>query len=209
MDFDLEEALRQFPLPEAVPDETFTLTDMAKALDVTEPTLKRYISAGMPVVSHGSNGRGYELRFSECYAWKSWRDGEEAARKKARSEAIGQMRLLFRNDEDAEAEATTLTAKEIKEESDAEIARLKAAQLRGELVPVERVRDAIERAVVGFRNGMITLPDFAEIELGLSPEDVDKLQGWVDGVLHELEIRINAAVDPEGEVRAFKARNAE
>ena len=208
MDFDLEEALRLFPLPDGMPDDVMTLGELAQALDISEPTIKRYIQRGMPVASHGGNGRAYEMRLSECWAWKNWVDREEVERRRKVSETIGQMRMLFRNDQDQEPGGEHMSARQIAEESDAEIKRLKAAQLRGELLPTDRVRDALERALVGFRNGMITLPDFAEIELGLGPEDVDKLQSWVDGVLNDLELRLGDAVGPEGSVLTLSAEIA-
>jgi len=183
MAFQLEEALRRFPLPEGQTDMTVNRRQCATALDVSEPMITRYLEQGLPVLSRGSNGQAYEFRLSEVYAWKMHRDAEARKQDEAAERAAMQMRLLFRNeDEDAEA-AGVLTATEIAQEADADYKRNKAAELRGELTRVGRVREVFEDVLVEFRNQVTTLVDFAEMEFSLKPDQVEKMQRRCDAAL--------------------------
>lgn len=183
MAFQLEEALRRFPLPEGQTDMTVNRRQCATALDVSEPMITRYLEQGLPVLSRGANGQAYEFRLSEVYAWKMHRDAEARKQDEAAERAAMQMRLLFRNeDEDAEA-AGVLTATEIAQEADADYKRNKAAELRGELTRVGRVREVFEDVLVEFRNQVTTLVDFAEMEFSLKPDQVEKMQRRCDAAL--------------------------
>ena len=54
-------------------------SQLARALNVSEPTVDRWIGDGMPVLSAGTNGRSYEFQLSECFAWRKAREAERAA----------------------------------------------------------------------------------------------------------------------------------
>lgn len=182
MAFHLEEALRQFPLPEGQTDMTVNRRQCATALDVSEPMITRYLEQGLPVVNRGSNGQAYEFQLSEVYAWKMARDAEARALDAAAEQAANQMRLLFRNDEE-EATGPVLTAQQIAQEADADYKRNRAAELRGDLTRVNRVREVFEDVLIEFRTQVTTLVDFAEIEFSLEPDQVDRMQRRCDAAL--------------------------
>lgn len=202
---DRDEALRSFPLPEGAADAVLNRQQLATAMGVSENTITKWRQAGMPCVAEGNSGREWEFQLSECYAWRMLRDRTQQRRREEGDKAAAQMALQFLNNPDDEADGR-MSAREIGEYAQAEISRLKAAQLRGDLIPTERVRDTFERAIVGFRNAMITLPDYAELEFGLGPEDVDKLQRRIDTMLDDLERRLAETVAPEGEVHRLASR---
>ena len=183
MTFQLEEALRRFPLPEGQTDMTVNRRQCATALDVSEPMITRYLDQGLPVLSRGSNGQAYEFQLSEVYAWKMWRDAEVRRQDEAAEHAAMQMRLLFRNDGEDDDGAGALTAQEIAQEADADYKRNKAAELRGELTRTARVREVFEEVLVEFRNQVTTLVDFAEMEFSLKPDQVEKMQRRCDAAL--------------------------
>ena len=183
MTFQLEEALRRFPLPEGQTDMTVNRRQCATALDVSEPMITRYLDQGLPVLSRGSNGQAYEFQLSEVYAWKMWRDAEVRRQDEAAELAAMQMRLLFRNDGEDDDGAGALTAQEIAQEADADYKRNKAAELRGELTRTARVREVFEEVLVEFRNQVTTLVDFAEMEFSLKPDQVEKMQRRCDAAL--------------------------
>ncbi|MBR9893322.1 terminase small subunit [bacterium] len=183
MTFQLEEALRRFPLPEGQTDITVNRRQCATALDVSEPMITRYLDQGLPVLSRGSNGQAYEFQLSEVYAWKMSRDAEVRRQDEAAEQAAMQMRLLFRNDGEDDDGAGALTAQEIAQEADADYKRNKAAELRGELTRTARVREVFEEVLVEFRNQVTTLVDFAEMEFSLKPDQVEKMQRRCDAAL--------------------------
>ncbi|WP_370045494.1 MULTISPECIES: terminase small subunit [Salipiger] len=183
MTFQLEEALRRFPLPKGQTDMTVNRRQCATALDVSEPMITRYLDQGLPVLSRGSNGQAYEFQLSEVYAWKMWRDAEVRRQDEAAEQAAMQMRLLFRNDGEDDDGAGALTAQEIAQEADADYKRNKAAELRGELTRTARVREVFEEVLVEFRNQVTTLVDFAEMEFSLKPDQVEKMQRRCDAAL--------------------------
>ena len=200
MAFQLEEALRRFPLPEGQTDMTVNRRQCATALDVSEPMITRYLEQGLPVLSRGSNGQAYEFQLSEVYAWKMWRDAAARKQDEAAEQAAMQMRMLFRNDDDEESGAGTLTAQEIAQEADADYKRNKAAELRGELTRTSRVREVFEEVLVEFRNQVTTLVDFAEMEFSLAPDQVEKMQRRCDAALvaarHNLDRAYPSTVAP-------------
>ena len=200
MAFDLEEALQRFPLPDGLTDVTLNLGQCATALNVSPPRISAYLQQGLPVLSRGSNGKEYEFRLSEVHAWKRWDEAEKQRRVDEAEQNALQHSLLFRNlDEDDEG-SRGLTAAEIAQEADADYKRNKAAELRGELTRTSRVREVFEEVLAEFRNQVTTLVDFAELEFGLKPDQVDKMQRRCDAALvaarHNLDRAYPAAVEP-------------
>lgn len=182
-EFDLAEALERFCLPDNVDDCVVNRGQAAVGLNVSETMLSRYIDQGMPVVSNGSNGQAYEIRLSEAYAWKMWREDQQRRRKLEGDQAAAQMRLLFRNDDEADPNDAFLSAEAIEAEADAQYKLARAGELRKELVRAQTVRDVFEELMVMFRNSIMTLPDYCEMNFGLAPTDVEKLQGRCAQVL--------------------------
>lgn len=175
-DVDLAALRRQYPLPNGVTDTVMNRSQMSVAMGVSENTITKYIAKGMPVLTEGGNGKEYEFQISDCYAWKLWIDDEQRQQKAAADKTAMQLALEFRNSDDGNGGAPAgLTAKQIQEEAEADYKYQRAAEQRGELVRVSRVRELFEDTLVQFRTTITTVVDFAEMEFGLSPEQVEKL----------------------------------
>lgn len=189
----------EFPLPEGVDDGLLNRVQLARAFSVSENTVSKWIAAGMPVESEGANGVAYEFRLSDCWAWKSGRDAAHRAARDRSDQIAAQAALAFRNLDGDQAEAEgALSAKELRELAEADYHRNRAAELRGELVRSDRVREAFEDIFVATRTSLTTVPDFAEAEFGLSNADVEKLQRRCDAVLVEIRQRIEETLRGRG-----------
>ena len=178
--------LSRFPLPEGVEDGVLNRAQLAMAFSVSENTITKWVLQGMPVQSAGQNGVAYEFCLSHCWAWKLWRDGELRAKKERGDLVAQQANLRFRNrDDDEEETARSMTAAEVRAEAEADYHRNRAAEQRGELMRTARVRAAIEDIIVAFGTAMDTLPDWAEMEFGLTPDQVQQLQDKADAIRQE------------------------
>ncbi|MBY6160024.1 terminase small subunit [Mameliella alba] len=195
--FDLEAAMRDHPLPEGIEDRVVNRKQCAQALNVSENIITKYLDQGLPVVSHGSNGQAYEFQLSEVYAWKMARDAELQRKRSEADRAAAQLALHFRGQDPDEDDARILSADEIIKESRADYERNKAAELRGELVRAARVRQMFEDVLIEFRTQIVSLVDFAEMEFGLSPEEVRKMQVRCDGTLVQARQSFALAVPQE------------
>ncbi len=182
--------LDEYPLPDSVEDETFNLELMAKAMGTSTVTISRWIDLGMPVQQRGGNGQSYELRFSHCYAWRKWRDRAESEAQKTLEESARQKAMLFLNEGDA-SDRPHLSPKDIREWSEAELIRNKAALQRGELVRASHVTEVFDLVLSTARNALVTAPDWLEQEFSLSPTQVEKAQAYFDGVLAEMRHKMS------------------
>lgn len=201
MTFDVEEALRLYPLPEGIDDAVVNRGQCASALRVSENIVSKYLDQGMPVLSRGSNGQAYEFQLSECFAWKMWRDAEQRRKRDEGDRAAAQMALLFRNDDEEDPNGPVMTADQIAAEADAAYRKARADELRGELVRAHRMRALLEDLLVMFRGSIMTIPDFAEMQFGLVPDQVQALQDRCDQVLIQARAEIDRVlVAPKGEV---------
>lgn len=194
MDADALDALvRAHPLPEGITDEVLNRSQLAVAMQVSDNTISKYLSRGMPCLSQGGNGKDYEFQLSHCYAWRMAEDADLAAKKAKGDDVARQMALHFRNDdEEIEDSAPVLTAKEIKEESEADYARNKAAEARRDLVRRHRVDELFETVLIEFRTQITTLVDFAEMEFSLTPEQVEKIQTRCDSTLVQARVNLQS-----------------
>lgn len=199
MTFDLEKALRRWPLPDGIEDRSLNMGQCAKALDVSVPMITRYLDHGLPVLERGSNGQAYKFQASEVWAWKQTRDADQAAEKAAADRAAAQMALEFRNpdDDDRDPDRPVMSAKEIMEESKADYEWNKARELRGDLVRADKVRRLFETVLAEARTQFVSLVDFAEMEFGLTPDQVRTLQTRVDGTLLQMRRELGTAAPGE------------
>lgn len=183
MEFDLEAAMLQFPLPEGIEDRVVNRGQVANGLGVSENMITRYLDQGMPVKERGSNGQPYEFQLSECFAWKRWRDDQVRKEREAGDRAAAQLALMFRGEDEADETEPFQTADQIKKESEADYLRNRAAEKRRELVKAAAVVKLFEDAMIEFRTRITTLVDFAEVEFGLDRDQVMKLESRCDAAL--------------------------
>lgn len=186
--------LASYPLPDGIEDCTFNREQLAKAMNVSTVTITKWIDQGMPVHQRGGNGQPYEFLFSHCYAWRRWREDQDANTRKIKDDRAAQIAMMFLgDDEEADDVSRTLTAKEVREWSEAELARNRAAEQRGELVRRAQMQDVLDNILVSFRTAVMNLPDWLEQEFSLSPKQVDKAQVFCDGILDETRRQIREA----------------
>ncbi|WP_428924985.1 hypothetical protein [Marinibacterium sp. SX1] len=204
-EFEIADLRARHPLPDGMQDSIVNRSQLALALNVSEPTVSKYLAQGLPCAEEGGNGREYAFSLADCYAWRMARDAAALARKREGDQAAAAMNSLFRNLDEDEPTAG-MSAKEIAEASDAEWRWQRAAEGRRELVRVSKVRELFEGALVEIRNTMIAIPDFAEMEFGLSPEQVQKIEGRCDAVLELARARLDDMLAQPGDVVAIKGQ---
>lgn len=179
-----------YPLPDGIDDCVLNQAQLAKALGTSTVSISSWIRDDMPVLQQGGNGKSYEFQLSHCYAWKMHRDKSEANRRQAGDDAAQQMALHFLNDDEGLANRETLTAKDVKEYAEAELRRNQAAEQRGELVRTSRVTEVLEQIIVDFVSGVNVIPDYAEAEFGITPQQAEKLQARCDAIIDETRLTL-------------------
>jgi phage terminase Nu1 subunit (DNA packaging protein) len=200
--------LSHYPLPDGIEDEVYNIHLMAKAMNTSNVTVNKWIDAGMPVEHRGGNGRSYELRFSHCYAWRKWREGKDKAAATARANSAAQKAMLFVGEEDDGGSETNLTAKEVREWSEAVILRDKAALQRGDLIKRADVQEAMENLLGTVRRAITNMPDWLEQEFSLSPRQADQAQTYADGLLDDLRLQLERQGYRSADVIDFGDRDA-
>ncbi|HEY4774077.1 MAG TPA: terminase small subunit [Xanthobacteraceae bacterium] len=177
------------PLPDGVDDAVLNRGQLARALDVSEPTLDRWIADGMPVVEGGGNGRPYKFQLSACWAWKCARDDDEMFASEQAERAVQQMRLALIGGSVGDSERA-LSAKQRAELYEAEYRWMQAAQLRGELAPVKQVAEIIEEVFALIRDAVTALPDRLQRECNLKGREIERAIVACDDALAEAHRRI-------------------
>jgi phage terminase Nu1 subunit (DNA packaging protein) len=183
---------------------------LARAFSVSENTITKWVSLGMPVLSGGQNGVSYEFSLRQCYAWRQNREERLQAAKARGDHLAAQAALAFRNlDDDQAEEEAALTADELRKWSEAEYHRNRVAEQRGDLVRADRMRAALDDILITFGSAMETLPDFAEMEFSISPDQVEKLKKRCDQTRDEVRQKIEALFARSGTVIALGTRQGE
>lgn len=177
-------------LPEGVADAVLNRSQIARALNVTEPTVDRMIDEGMPVAQEGGNGRAYEFQLSECWNWKCERDDAKRSADEQNERAVQQMRLALIGGTTGENERA-LSPKERGEIYDAEHKYMAAAAARGELIPRGNVIDMLEDVFATVRDALGTLPDRLQRECGLDGAQVESAIRACDDALNEMNRRLD------------------
>lgn len=201
-----------YPLPDGVADDGTPLNraQLAKAFSVSENTITKWLGQGMPVLSTGQNGVSYEFRLSHCWAWRQHRDQQLRAAKQRGDQLAAQASLAFRNLDSDQVEAERhLTADEIRKEAEADYHRNRAAEMRGDLIRVDRARALFEDIFVAFGSAMDNLPDFAEMNFGLSAQQVAQLQDYCDELRLEVRRQIEGRVEQGGAVVQMNDQQSE
>ncbi|WP_339109258.1 DUF1441 family protein [Thioclava sp. GXIMD4216] len=185
----------RFPLPEGLTDGVMNRAQLAVAFNVSENTVTKWVGQGMPVETAGQNGVSYEFQLSHCYAWRRARE-QQSRESKARGDALAmQASLAFRNlDEEQEEEEGGLTAKQLREWSEAEYHRNRVAEQRGELVRAAKVSELLEDLIGVVATALGTMPDHLERDLGLGVEEVAKVEARCDQVVMKMRNMIELSI---------------
>lgn len=202
----------RFPLPDGVADDGTPLNraQLARALNVTENTVTKWLSQGMPALSVGQNGVAYEFRLSHCWAWRQARDEKVRDAKLRGDQLAAQAALAFRNlDDDHAEEEGGLTADDLRKWSEAEYHRNRVAEQRGDSVRADRTRALMEDLLVAFGTAMDNLPDFAEMNFGLSAAQVAQVESYCDQVREEARRMLEDRLDRGATVVAIAGTQSE
>ena len=182
-------ALADHPLPAGVSDATMNLEELASAMGVSVNTTSKWAKSGMPLLQEGRAGRAYEVRLSHAFAWHNWAKAAEAARKSEANGAAAAMQAALFN----LADGPVLTHKDRKEVAQADIEWSRAKRERRQLVPLQEVVDLMGDIMTIVREGIETLPDRLERELGLNPDQVKRAIIAGRDTLDECATRIEEA----------------
>lgn len=173
---------------------------IAQIFNVSENTIDKWRSRGMPVEVEGGNGVPYGFLFSACKAWHDEAQASAAAEKKAAEDFVAQQRMEFlgldRKDKNA-----GLSPAQRRELAQAELVWMQAAERRRSLVQVDEMVDLLDLIFTELRAGLDGQPDWLEREFALSGADVERVVTYNDEVLRSIKAAIEAAAlgDP-GEV---------
>lgn len=182
-----------FPLPEGVVDAVVNRGQLARAFDVSEPTIDRWIGDGMPVHEQGGNGKPYKFLLSECWAWKCARDRDEVVATEASDRAVSQMRLALVGGTVGDSDRE-LSPKQRVELYEAELKWSEAARARGDLTSVAAVEELLEEVFATVRDSVVALPDRLQRECNLNSRQVEKAVQACDDALDDAAAKIAAGL---------------
>ena len=195
---------KQYPLPDGVDDIVLNRGQMARALNVSEPTIDRWIVDGLPVLEGGGGGgRPYKFQLSACWSWKCARDDDERIATAEAERAVQQMRLALVGGSVGDQERA-FSAKQRSELYAAEYHWMQAARARGQLTPIERVEDLLEEVFSLVRDAVVALPDRLQRECNLDGRQVEKAVTACDDLLSEAHRKMQEQFElmRVGEVKA-------
>jgi hypothetical protein len=207
----LRELVALYPLPEAVPDADVSQIGIGKALDLSTTTMGKYVSAAVlaadwesvdqfPVIEQGGMGRPYLIRMSHAWAWSQHRATLEADRRRQSERSIQAMQasLLGLKLED---EPDAIVDPDMRRKmAQADLVWNQAESMRRRLVKLDEVTEMLEAVFGIIRDGIESMPDRLERELGLKPEQVDLVVRLGDDILNGVMARIEEAELKEREI---------
>ncbi len=179
-------------LPDGVDDSELNRGQLARAFNVSENTLDRWVADGMPVLEVGANGRPYRFQLSSCWGWKTDRDVEETRAQDEAERSVQQMRLALIGGRVGTSEQS-LSPKERAALYAAEQGYMQAARARRDLIPFDEVVDLIEDVLAIVRDGITALPDRLARECGLEGRQTEKAIVAGDDLIGELNRKIREA----------------
>lgn len=186
--------VERFPLPQGVADAVLNKSQLARALNVSEPTVDRWIADGLPVLSAGTNGRSYEFQLSECFAWRKAREAERKAEDDAAERAVQEMRLALVGGKTGSTEQA-LPPKERRELYAAEREYMEMARTRGELVRYDDMVEVLDGALSAVRAGLEAMPDRIGRELSLTTPQVLVVVRLADDIMDQLSKSLSKFVE--------------
>lgn len=165
-------------------------TEAARVFSVSLPTLDRWIAAGMPVDSDGTNGRAYEIDMGAALRWRQGQEQAERDRDAQRKEKLDKLQaeLDLRGGASAVDE---LPFKARQEYFESELRRSKVLRERAELVESAAVLRVMESLTGAIADRLQSLPDLLERRCALEPDTVDEIgvqvTEWQSSIRQELD----------------------
>ena len=165
---------------------------IAQIFNVSENTIDKWRSKGMPVEIEGGNGVAYGFLFSECKAWFEETQARAASEKRAADDFVAQQRMAFLGI-DKQDQKAGLSPAQMRELAQAELVWMQAAERRRSLVQVDEIVELLDLVFSEVRAGLDGQPDWLEREFALSGEDVERVVGYNDGILKAIKAAIESA----------------
>jgi hypothetical protein len=137
-----------------------------------------------------------------------WREQREISEAAAKANSASQKAMLFVGEGEENSAEATMSAKEIREWSEAVLIRDKAALQRGELIKRADVQEAMENLLGTVRRAITNMPDWLEQEFSLSPRQADQAQTYADGLLDDLRLQLERQGYRSADVIDFGDRDA-
>lgn len=170
--------------------------ELAKALDISEPTVDSLLDQGMPVVSRGSNGVAYEFDLEAVKAWRSARDDA------SRVEAERRQNELFG---DGVRLAPDGNLRDIRDRIEVETRATILSAQRRELIPRKEVADDYEAVFGLFRQHLVALDAAAMKAAGLTHVQQQELRRLIRLLMTSLARAIRDAELRPRDVELFDA----
>lgn len=181
-----DDLIARYPLPEGVPDAVLNKRDLADFFGVSIPTLDAWISAGLPAMTEGTNGRSYEFQASVAWAWKCSRDDGEREKNTQAAAAIAAMRLALIGGKSGNS-IQSLPPKERQQLYDVEASFEKLKRERNQSLDRDEVQQVLNDLLRIVRDGVSALPDTLERDANLDGKGVTVAMDRCDDLLSELE----------------------
>lgn len=164
------------------------LEETALLFRFSVPTIRTWIAKGCPVVQEGGQGRAYELDVRAVSDWLKACGYAAGVMDRKRQENDEQLRLellgtaALDQPHDGTVRLSTTMKKELLQ---AEVASVKLAEKRRQLVPADAVLLEWTRANSTMRDRLRQIPDMLQRQFGLSDEQTAAAMDVIDDTLAE------------------------
>jgi phage terminase Nu1 subunit (DNA packaging protein) len=171
-------------------------SEMARLLEVSEPTFDRFMDRGMPILQRGSTGKPYQFDVEAVITWYRGEIERDEAAAAARAADLTQLSMELNGGAAAEIEgvAPGLSGKARIEALQGALLQDKLEQQRGKLIPVEDVRADYTALFSRLRQRLLSLPVMLVRSAGLTPSQAATVDADVRALLRELALQI---ADPD------------
>jgi len=197
----IDDLVARYPLPEGVADCVMNREELADALATSLNTVTAWINAGMPVQQTGGQGKAYELRLAQCWAWRQARKAEEDLRSEQVKAAQAAMRLALVGGGAGDT-IEALDPKSRREILAVQIEHERFSAQRKQLMRREDVAEMLEQIFAMTRDTMEAAPDRVERVEAMPPKAVQAFIEVCDGLVDELNARIRHFWDLQRESAA-------
>ena len=168
-------------------EEIRGLEETARFFEVSVPTVKSWIVDGCPVKEKGGNGVPYKLDLRRVAKWRKDQDEERErldAEQAARDE---QLRLeLLGDDQLPDIDGEKLSKRAQNDALQAELSKIKIAQLRRQLVNADEMRLSLTELFKEIRDRLRLLPDDIARDFGLEEEVAQTMLDNIDDFLNDM-----------------------
>lgn len=181
------------------PDGHLSLQEMAEALGVSVPTLRRLLRRypDFPVVSRGSNGVAFRFDREAVLAFVRAKRAEEEASRAQRDALLG--RIALPPEITGEGEEAAPSADDRLKHARAMLAETELAASRGVAVPVRVLHSQMAEILGDIMRFVMALPREMERRHQLPAPVVNDMQRLFEGRLRSLHRDLSSSLSPHGE----------